>query len=173
MYFPRYPNSFSNLSVPCYFSLSRSCWYIHCKVCLQPKMSVSCPHRQSLSHITSICLTLICQFEALGVSMHKTRPPALPADEATADGHLFALVHDTGGLAGHHPILIVPPGLAGSALHPGHRRGRRRMKERQLLNSFDGAFHHLPQSDWLPISQIYNKSLGFSSTYSICLYISM
>lgn len=43
----------------------------------------------------------------------------VPADEASADGHLFTLVHHAGGLAGHHPVLVVPPGLAGSALHPG------------------------------------------------------
>lgn len=44
---------------------------------------------------------------------------AVPADEASADGHLFTLVHHAGGLAGHHPVLVVPPSLAGSALHPG------------------------------------------------------
>lgn len=42
---------------------------------------------------------------------------ASPADETSADGHLFPLINHTGRLAVHHTILVVAPGLVASTLH--------------------------------------------------------
>lgn len=47
-----------------------------------------------------------------------------PADEASTDGHLFTLIHHTGGLARHYSILVVSPCLACSALHSAQNYGK-------------------------------------------------
>lgn len=71
----------------------------------------------------------------------------LPADEASTDGHLFTLVHHAGGLAGHHSVLVVAPGLASSALHSGCRQ-QRQGEEKQLLNG-QTELMHLNQAGFL------------------------
>ena len=72
---------------------------------------------------TAITSTSSCLIgPVLCVLKYPLESSVLPADEASADGHLFTLVHHAGGLAGHNPVLVVPPGLAGSTLHPGHRQ---------------------------------------------------
>lgn len=90
-----------------------------------PMMPPTCSRFSSISFSRASSVTL--QTGRRSLVLDGSPPPepsghggrVVPADEASADGHLFALVHHAGGLAGHHPVLVVPPGLAGSALHPG------------------------------------------------------
>lgn len=103
-----------------------------------------CKLQQSLSTLLPHQIFLIC------VNL------PVPADEASTDGHLFALVHHAGGLAGHHPVLVVPPGLAGSALHPGRRQWRGG-RGGTVTRQFDWALLHLPPPGRPPISQIYRE----------------
>lgn len=182
-----------SLSVACCFCLSPSCWSRHgflttqnvCTTSTWTYSSDMCTHHffcpsmhtfTSYHHLRLLPYPSILSFRRFVVRTSSS--PLLPADEASTDGHLFTLVHHTGGLAGHHPVLVVPPGLAGSALHPG-RRQRRGGRGGTVTQQFDRRIRHLPQPGWLLISHIYKESLGFEVLqqhiymYIYTVYISM